>query len=248
MKKKLAVINYINSYPFLDGMDMHEEFNRNFEILKAVPAACAVLFKQKKVDVAIVPVGALPTIPSYTLLSDYCIAADKHVKTVAVFANQPIDQLKCIYLDADSRSSVWLLKILLAEYWMQAPALKDMSAFDGILKEEEGLLCIGDKTFPMLGNFQFEYDLAKAWNALTGLPFVFAVWIGHETLNQMQIELLNDALKLGVENRSQLANTLMKENPTIDFNDYYFNCINYKLDSEKLKAINLFLEKIKNYD
>ena len=229
-------------------MKGNSAFDNEFEITTAVPAQCAKLFKDDLVDVAIVPVGALSTFNNYQLLSDYCIGSIDHVKTVAVFANKPLEELSTIYLDIDSRSSVKLLKILLAEFWNLSPELKSMQDFNGHLKSNEGLLCIGDKTFPMLTQYQYQYDLAQAWNKHTNLPFVFAVWVQNGTLTIQQCQLFNATLMLGINNRAELALKMNNQIPEIDFMDYYFNCINYNLEAEKLKAIHLFLEKSKNYD
>lgn len=229
-------------------MSRSQTFSEEFDVVKAVPSACAQLFKENKVDVAIVPVGAVEAIGDYKILSDFCIGAHKIVKTVSVFSKEPLDQINCIYLDTDSRSSVKLLKILLTEYWRLAPQLVGMQEFDGELKAGEALLCIGDKTFPMLKEFPFQYDLAEAWYKYTGLPFVFALWVQNGQLTQSQVDLFNQAIAQGIENRAAIASQLQILHPEIDFHDYYFNCINYNLDTDKLKAINLFLEKSKKYD
>jgi chorismate dehydratase len=248
LKKKVALINYFNSIPFLEGMVGSDAFASTFEVQTAVPAECARLFKEQQVDVAIVPVGALNSIGNYHLLSDYCIGAIDHVKTVAVFANDSLEKLSTIYLDTESRSSVKLLKVLLAEFWKVSPLLKDMHSFNGELQQNEGLLCIGDKTFPMLSQFAFQYDLATAWNQYTGLPFVFAVWVQNGTLSNSEQKIFNQTLSEGIAHRAEYAVKMHALYPEIDFQDYYFNCINYNLEAEKLKAIHLFLEKSKNYD
>lgn len=229
-------------------MRLNDAFEENFEIITALPAECSQLFKEQKVDVAIVPVGTLGSLEKYELLSDFCIGAIDRVKTVAVFSNKPIDQLGTIYLDNESRSSVKLLKILLAEYWKLSPNLISMREFNGELSENEGLLCIGDKTFPMLSKFAFQYDLATAWNEYTESPFVFALWVQNGTLSAEECQLFNDSLSDGIARRLEIGEEMHHLYPEIDFKDYYFNCINYNLDAEKLKAIHLFLEKSKNYD
>ena len=50
-------------------------------------------------------------------VSKYVIGANGAVASVALFSEVPIDQIKNIYLDYQSRTSVQLLKILLAQYW-----------------------------------------------------------------------------------------------------------------------------------
>ena len=51
-----------------------------------------------------------------------------------------------------------------------------------MLKQADAALLIGDPALAYCGPAQV-YDLAREWRKFTGLPFVFAVWMGHSGLN-----------------------------------------------------------------
>ncbi len=211
-----------------------------------IPAVTALKFMHDEVDVALLPCGVLPRLNNYKIITNNCIGAINQVKTVAIFANQPLEQLDKIYLDYQSRTSVELLRILLKEYW-KLPAIELLPASEGFeqrIKENEAALLIGDKTFPFLADTPYQYDLATAWHEHTGLPFAFAVWVAKPTVSEEWITLFDKALETGVANRNQLAFQLAHTNPEIDWMDYFYNCISYNLDDAKRKAIKLFTEKI----
>ncbi len=184
---------------------------------------------------------------NYKIITDICIGAIKQVKTVAVFAEQKIETLQKIHLDYHSRTSVELLKILLKEYWLlpNIELIPSSEQFEKNIHDTSAALMIGDKTFPLLNKIPFQYDLATAWNDMTGLPFAFAVWVAKPHVTDAWANKLNKALQFGIQHRTTLIEELNQKNKTVDWQDYYFNCISYELDDLKRTAMNLFLEKIK---
>ena len=60
----------------------------------------------------------------------------------------PIHQIKNIFLDYQSKTSVKLLKILLNEYWNVSPKLIDSKyGFENNIKGNNAGLVIGDRSF-----------------------------------------------------------------------------------------------------
>ena len=106
-----------------------EGISDTFEIIKANPANCARLFEEGKADIALVPVGALPDLKRHRIITDYCIGCDGTVRTVVIFSNEKLSEIKKLYLDPDSRTSVKLGRLLLAEYFTDCSCLR--SAFRG---------------------------------------------------------------------------------------------------------------------
>src|SRR5437773_8401938 len=54
-------------------------------------------------------------------------------------------------------------------------------------------LVIGDRAFEQRKISTFIYDLASEWRSITGLPFVFAIWISNKPLLPDFIERFNQA-------------------------------------------------------
>ena len=61
------------------------------------PAACAEAYKANRVDIALVPVGALMGIGEYQMITDFCIGCDQEVRTVCLMSNQNIQDIHTIY-------------------------------------------------------------------------------------------------------------------------------------------------------
>ena len=64
------------------------------------------------------------------------------------------------------------------------------------LRPGEAAVVIGDKAFSF--STRYRYDLAEAWLAHTGLPFVFAGWVSAIELPAAFTEAFNQALGWGI--------------------------------------------------
>jgi len=137
------------------------------------------------------------------------IVADGPVESVLLFSNSPIEQLREVYLDSASHTSVALLKILLKD---RSISYSRRSAEEGLRLARErcaagvGALVIGNNALNSSGSSTYQFDLAELWREKTGLPFVFAVWayrpgvIAPEQLAQLEV-----ALARGVTERTFFA-------------------------------------------
>ena len=86
---KLALVGYLNTKPFEYGLktSLSKEI---YSIYYDNPAHCVKLYENDKVDVALVPVGALSSIGEYKIITDSCIGCDDHVRTVVLMSNEKI--------------------------------------------------------------------------------------------------------------------------------------------------------------
>jgi chorismate dehydratase len=182
------------------------------------------------------------------VVSNLCIGADKDVKSVLLLANVELQNLKTIYLDTDSLTSVNLVRILAKKYWKISPQWKSLSELNGKLAPDDGMVLIGDKTFGLSGQYPFCYDLAGEWIKFTGLPFVFAVWISRQPLPADFERAFQSALAWGVEHREE--SIIMAVNPHISDQElisYLKNDISYNLDEKKKKGMQLFLKFLTDF-
>ena len=242
---KVSVVNYLNSFPFVYGLTQFS-FSHPFDLQKDIPSVCAEKLISNQVDIGLVPVAVLPFIPDCEIISNYCISADGKVDSVKLYSRVPLENIKEIILDYQSRTSVQLLKILCREKWKISPLfIPAEPGFENSAEAEKAVLVIGDRTFYMNGTFPYEYDLAEEWQQLTNLPFVFAVWASNKKINNtVFINEFNEALKLGLTN---IENSIMnyQYNPTL-FDPYFYltKRINYQLNEQKKLAIEKFLAMI----
>ncbi len=252
MKIKISAVSYLNSLPFVWGLNQSEYIRNNTLLQLDIPSDCAKNLLNKKVDIGLVPVAILPQLSEYQIISDYCIGANGKVATVLLLSDVPLDEIKIILLDYHSRTSVRLVQILAREYWKITPKWIDAKqGFENQIGGTTAAVLIGDRTFiPQNLIHNFIYDLAHEWKNFTKLPFVFALWIATGNISTTYISEFNKALKLGIENIEKVIETITN-NENIrkeELKKYYTENISYLFDNEKQTALNLFLNKLKLYD
>ena len=137
------------------------------------------------IDMALLPVAAIPAIDGAHIVSDYGIAADGNVVSVAIFSQVPMEEIETVYLDYQSRTSVKLAELLLESHWKKKVVYKP--APENFIEHINGTsagVIIGDRALIQLSNFRYIYDLSAAWKDYTGLDFVFAAWVANSPLPQ----------------------------------------------------------------
>lgn len=235
-KIKVSAVSYTNSKPFVYGL-MHSGILDKIELSLDIPSDCANKLIENQVDIGLVPVAALLHVNNYHIVSQYCIGAVGAVDSVFIFGSKPIDEIKTIKLDAQSRTSNNLARVLLKNYWKKSPEFVTEGEADAFVQ-------IGDRTFGKKEFYPFAYDLAEEWFRFTGLPFTFAVWASNKPIPEDFKASFNKALKLGLDHRKDVIAQIQNiEN--FDLDDYLMNKIDFNLDDQKLKAIGKFHEFIR---
>src|SRR5687767_6516204 len=193
MSFRLALVEYLNTFPFSEGLRL-SGFEEKHELHRVTPSMCAQLFQERKVDISLCPIGALRDMPDYKICGKYCIGADGEVGTVELLSQVPIDEIKKVRLDDQSRTSNILLQILAKHYWK-----KEWTYSFENHEAPESCLMIGDKVFQHKSEFAYSYDLAEEWKSMTGLPMVFALWIAKPDVPQQVIDDIDHAFELGMD-------------------------------------------------
>tara|TARA_B100000902_G_scaffold149523_2_gene146071 strand:- start:8374 stop:9120 length:747 start_codon:yes stop_codon:yes gene_type:complete len=242
----VSVISYLNSAPYLYGLD-HFSFTNKINLILDYPSKCSSNLVNRVSDISLAPVVTLNSMPNISVINNYGIAADGSVDTVCLYSHVPIENIKNILLDYQSNTSVELLKILCREYWEINPFfIKSKPGFeDGIIDKTAGLI-IGDRAFSSNNIYPFVYDLSETWKKMTGLPFVFACWMSGTAICSGFIEEFNNAIDYGLNNIDNAISNYSKYFPKyINSYDYLNNKIYYNLNESMLYGMNLFLSKIK---
>jgi len=115
-KIKISAVSYTNTLPFIYGIENSKIIN-HIELSKDIPSVCAQKLLENKVDLGLIPVVILPKLNHYEIISDYCIGASGPVKSVILASFKPLNEIKTIFLDYHSRSSVMLTRILANKFW-----------------------------------------------------------------------------------------------------------------------------------
>lgn len=190
---RLGAVSYLNTKPLVRGLEARPDL---FDVRFDVPAVCATLLHEGRVDVGLIP--AIEYLRGdYRIVPGVAIGSDGLVDSVAIFSTVPIEQVRTLALDTSSRTSVALTRILCAKHWGIAPAFTpaEPDVFR-MLAGADAALVIGDPALEIdparIGARKI--DLGEAWKAFTGLPFVYAAWTGRVgALDQEQVDALRAA-------------------------------------------------------
>ena len=219
------------------------------DLQEDIPSICAQKLKFNQVQIGLVPVALLNELDNYKIITDYCIGSNGKVDSVKLYSNVDLNDIKKITLDYQSKSSITLTRILAKEFWKIKPAYIDAKpGFENNVNDSNSIVVIGDRTFALNGKYKYEWDLSEEWKKFTGLPFVFAAWVTNSNdLPQNFINEFNNVLQYGVNNiaASIQQDNSVKTNSNFDPLNYLSKKIDYNLDNDKRKALQLFLQKIK---
>lgn len=203
-RARISIVEYLNTAPlvwgFTDGL-----LRGKYDLSFTVPSECAEELRRGDADVAIIPAIEYQRIPGTIVLPDMAVAAKDIVRSILVVSKGPMEFAKRVALDASSRSSQALVRLLCAGLWRIQPefvqAPPDPAA---MLAEADAALIIGDPALrisvkmetlsekqpsgerccggdasewpiPGLRSF-FLYDVAHKWRQMAGLPCVLAIW------------------------------------------------------------------------
>jgi chorismate dehydratase len=246
--QRIGCVSYINAKPLIEGLvdqpdpvvqfDVPARLLDDLEAGRVDIALCPVIdYFRARLDLAIVPVGA--------------IGSQGPTLTVRLFSRVLIDQITAVGVDIESHTSVALLQILLHQLHGIRPALIDHDAREPIAGADpaalpEALLLIGDKVVtapPSTDQYPHQLDLGQAWQELTSLPFVFAVWLTRHDVDLG--DLPQRMLEQRLHNSLQLQQIATRHAPAHGWTipaarDYLENVLCYELGKQQWQAINHF--------
>ncbi len=112
---------------------------------------------------------------------------------------------------------------------------------ESYLREIKGTaagLVIGDRALEQRRISTLFYDLGSEWRAITGLPFVFAVWVSTRELPAEFVKMFNEANAMGLQHIDEIV----AENPfdVYDLKKYYTLHLSYHLDERKKQGMKGF--------
>lgn len=238
-------MSYLNSKPYLYGLGRFSD-PELFEISTDIPAMCAEKLIGGQAEVGLIPVAMWPSLPGARPVSGYGIAADGQVDSVLLCSQVPLEKIRRIVLDLESRTSANLARILAQEHWHIAPewVQEDPQHRIGPNYLPESAVLIGDRALQFKGSYSYQYDLAAAWKTHTGLPFVFALWISNGVLPDGHEEALQKAFRKGLDAMEEVIRLHAAEYPYADLPQYLKERIKYRIGEQELNAVALYLQKL----
>lgn len=171
-KPTIASVSFLNARPLIYGLDRDPSLSLELD----VPSRLLDRLRDNVADVALLPTIDYQRLDELQIIPAGGIGCDGATLTVRIFAKQPIEKIVSLACDSDSHTSIALARIILAEGHGITPEFVDLSRATG--RDDQARLLIGDKVVceePL--DCPHQYDLGAEWKELTGLPFVFAVWM-----------------------------------------------------------------------
>lgn len=242
-KIRVGIVNYLNTRPLIYGL-LRPPVNELIELTGDYPARVAEQLMNGEIDLGLVPVAVLQKMPEYHIVGNYCIGTEGEIASVALFSEVPLHEIRKVYLDYQSRTSVALLKYLMKESWGINPEIiqAENENYRAEIKGSTAGLVIGDRAFEQRRKSTFIYDLGSEWKAITGLPFVFAVWVSRKKLEDRFVEIFDSANAMGLEKIDEIVE--LEKYDKYELAKYYKLHLSYKFDDAKKKGLERFLQVV----
>jgi chorismate dehydratase len=202
---RIGAVNYLNSKPLIEGLP---DLLPQADFVLNYPSRLADDLHACRLDVALVPSIEVLRNPNYEIVSDACVATHGPVMSVKLYSRVPFGQIRTLALDAGSRTSAALVRIMLQERFGVSPRLEPFPFEQSpSATRSDALLMIGDRAMHAPDvPFAATWDLGEEWLRWSGLPFVFAVWAARAGTDLSAVEeALGHARDLGVDRASAIA-------------------------------------------
>jgi chorismate dehydratase len=240
---RLGAVGYLNARPLVYGLEARPRFDLRYD----VPSECARLLHAKAIDVGLIPsIEYLRGPQPYSLVPGPAVTSRGPVASVAIYTRREPRDIKTIAMDTSSRTSVALATVLLRRRYDATPEPAPMAPdLDAMLAKHDAALIIGDLALFLdhTAAGARKIDLGEAWTAMTGLPFVYAVWTGWPgALTPEDIATLQRARDEGVVHSDQVAAAYYPDDAPRQAvaRRYLRDNIRYVLGPEELEGLQTF--------
>lgn len=191
----LATVPYVNAYPLIYGLE--EAFGSRVRLIPAVPSLLPALLDSGEAQAAVVSSIEAVQRPNRVWISDLCIGSDGPVESVRLFSQVPFHKIKRVALDQSSMTSNVLAMILLEGLFGIEPEAFPLPPVQSeMLAQADACVLIGDIGMMAPSEGLEVLDMGQGWKDLTGLPFVWAGWIGPPGYDPALPGLLEKAYEL----------------------------------------------------
>lgn len=240
-KIRVGIVNYLNTRPLLYGLE-RMSIRDQISLTLDYPASIAAQMRAGTIDLGLVPVALKKDMPALQRVGMHCIATDGEIASVCLFSRVPIEEVRTILLDYQSRSSVALLRILLRHHFKKEVAFENTAGdeYIGQITDQRAGLIIGDRALHYRGEFAYCYDLGAAWKQMTGLPFVFAAWFSSIDLSPAFLEAFHSANQLGLDHLQEVLSGITAT-VNYDLHHYYTRNVQYRWMPGMQEALDRFL-------
>ncbi len=256
---RLGIVSYLNTFPYLYGLEKRLQDDSSIQLCFGTPAELNKKMGQGALDIALLSSIELTRHPdSYNSLPDLGIGVREAAGSVLLFSQVPLEQLKgkTMAVTSASATGVALLRLLLEKCWgIEGVGFQRRMNFRGIRDQFSAILAIGDEALEAKQQWPQQwtcYDLGKIWAEWTGLPFVFALWVyskewerGHPVELQSVSLKLEEALEYSRLHWEEMVSEAEKRWNRIEGIEPYLKRFDYRLGSSHRDGLVTFYQWVK---
>ncbi|MDE2127258.1 MAG: menaquinone biosynthesis protein [Armatimonadetes bacterium] len=240
MTLRIGCVPYLNARPLVDYFDGPES-PQGCELITAPPSQLALMLRAGFLDVANVSTFEALRLPGLRIVPGISVSADGPVKSVRLFHRRPLPDLETVALDSSSLTSAALIRLLLSDMYGCNPAYRSAEPdLPRMLAAHDAALLIGDlQLFHNLSGVGV-FDLGAGWKQMTGLPFVYALWLAREEAATSGLTTLLQASRdWGCTHLDAIADrwSCRLGLPPEQVHDYFDHVMHYGLGPERAAAI-----------
>jgi chorismate dehydratase len=236
---RVGSVKALNAVPLTRGIED--------QVIYAVPSKLAEMLRRDELDAALVSIVEPLLNDRYDILDGIAVASLGEVTSVFLAHRKPLEQVKEVFCDTASLTSVMLLKVLLAERGLK-PEFRPLESY-AAAKEKDFVLLIGDAALDFaLSPHEHEiFDLGAAWFELTKLPFVYAAWALRRGAENKELRRqLQEAKNFGLDTLDHII--ISRTEYSEEFRkDYLGWHIHFHLGSDEKRGIAKFIELMRKH-
>jgi chorismate dehydratase len=243
---RLGVVSYLNAVPTVHGLGP----DPRFVVERDVPSRVAARLHAGEIDLGLIP-SVEYAFGDYAIVPGIAVASRGPVRSVLLLHRGPFDGIRRVALDASSRTSAALCRILLRERLGRDPEYvvrpPDVTA---MLNDADAALVIGDVALDWDGP-EPRVDLGEEWKRVTGLPFVYAFWAGPAgPVTTEHVAELQAALGRGRAAAAEIASSYNGHGPTrrVVYEGYLRDNIVYALGEDEQAGLREFYRRAHHLD
>jgi predicted solute-binding protein len=251
-KPRVCAVSYLNTVPLVWGMLQGPQRER-FDLTFCLPSECAARLQSGAADIGIVP-SVEAARQGLVIIPGAGIACHGPVRSILLVTKVRPNRIRTVALDASSRSSAMLARIVLSRRYGAEPRAVSMPPdLAAMLEAADAALIIGDPALRIepgrLGLTVL--DLGGEWCEMTGLPMVFAVWARRPEVQAADLaEAFLGSCRFGIDHlddivRREAAPRKLSEALA---RNYFARHVVLELGEREYEGMRLFVQYAREFD
>jgi chorismate dehydratase len=219
-----------------------------FSLNADAPLRIAIRLREQTLHAGLIsPIEYARQASLYRIVPGIAVSSQNASQAVTLHFHEGKRSIRTLAVDPGWSSEIILAKIILAEEFdVQPQIVPAAGGISEMLAQADAALVIGDKALRETPAHGTVLDVVEAWQELTGLPFVHAIWCGREqTLRAADLGALGEAHARGKEILDAIADEAPASHdlPRRSAEDLraYLDAFSYDLTSNAQEGLQEFL-------